>query len=54
MTAGHREPLKGGDEWDAFTRWRRVVSWARGELARVKRRFARRVRRQGRRKGWEE
>lgn len=39
-------PLKSGDEWDAFTRWRRVVAWQRGELRRVKRAFGKRMRRE--------
>lgn len=45
MAMGHREKLKGGDEWDAFTGWRRVVPWSPGALRRVKRRFNRRIRR---------
>jgi hypothetical protein len=50
---GHREPLRGGDEHDAFTRWRKVVAWRRGALRAVKRRFARRVRRAERQRGVE-
>jgi len=41
---GHRGEKKGGDEWDAFTSWRRVVFWQRGELKRLKRRYAKRQR----------
>lgn len=39
-----RIPLSA-DEFDAFTRWRRVVSWQRGELRKVKRGYWKRVRR---------
>jgi hypothetical protein len=46
---GHRGKLKTGDEWDAFTNWRKVVFWQRGELKRIKRRYAKRQRRAGRR-----
>jgi len=37
------------DEYDVTTRWRRVLTWRRGEVARVKRRMRRRERREGRR-----
>ncbi len=40
--------IKGGDEYDAFTAWRKVILWKRGELARIKRGYARRVRREAR------
>jgi len=34
-----------GDEWEAFhRRSRRIVRWRRGEIARIKRRFWRRIR----------
>ena len=42
---GYREKMKGGDEYDAFTGWRRVIKWSRGERAKIKRAFRRRVRR---------
>ena len=46
MAMGHREVMKGcGDEWDAFTGWRRYLHWQPGQLRRVKQRFNRRVRR---------
>ena len=42
---GHREPLKGGDEWDALTKGgRRVHSFKAGERKVIKRRFNKRVR----------
>jgi hypothetical protein len=42
-------PLRGGDEHDAFTRWRHFISWGRGHVARIKRGFNRRVRRMAKR-----
>jgi len=33
-----------GDEFDAFTRWRRLLNWHRGALKKVKRSFAKRTR----------
>lgn len=43
---GHREELKGGFEWDAFTGWRRVHNWNPGVRRYIKARFNRRVRRE--------
>ena len=37
-------PLRGGDEYDAFTRWRRFLKWKAGSIKRVKRRYWHRVR----------
>jgi hypothetical protein len=34
-----------GDEQDAFTGWRHVMSWQRGELRKIKRRAGKRERR---------
>lgn len=42
---GHRERLRDGWEWDAFTEWRRVLNLDRAD---IKRRFRRRVRRRTR------
>lgn len=42
---GHREPLRGGDEVDTFSRWRRLLKKRAGKFKRVKARFNRRVRR---------
>ncbi len=39
-----RIPLRGGDEYDALTRWRKVLIWRAGERARIKRRYRRRER----------
>lgn len=38
-------PMKGFDEYDAFTGWRRVMHWQPGERARIKATYNRRVRR---------
>jgi len=45
---GHREPKCGNDEWDAFTSWRKVLFWQRGELRRIKRGFNKRQRKSAR------
>jgi hypothetical protein len=37
------------DEYDAFTRWRKVLYWQRGELRKIKRGYNKRVRRLGKR-----
>jgi hypothetical protein len=42
-------PLRNQEEYDAFTGWRKVLRWSRGELARIKRAFNRRARRFSRR-----
>lgn len=46
---GHKEKLRGGDEWDAFTDWRKVVKMQRGELSKTKKRFNKRQRREAKR-----
>jgi len=38
--------LKGGDEQDAFTRWRHFLHWSKGDLKRIKRRLWKRQRRE--------
>ena len=45
---GHREPLKGGDEYDVFTGWRKVLKYtSRAGVCRwVKAKFNRRMRRE--------
>lgn len=40
-----RRACIGGDEQDAFTGWRKVLYWQRGELRRIKRRAGKRERR---------
>lgn len=50
---GWRERLVGGDEYDAFTGWRRVCIWRAGERAKIKRAFRRRVRRLAKMIRWE-
>ncbi len=37
--------MKTAEEYDAFTRWRRVLYWQRGELRKIKRRWSKRERR---------
>jgi hypothetical protein len=45
---GHREKLSG-DGFDAFARfWRRHIVWRRGEVAKIKRRYSKRNRRDAR------
>lgn len=39
------EPLKGGDEQDALSGWRRFLNWRPGERKAAKNKFWRRVRR---------
>lgn len=41
-------PVRGWDEQDAFTGWRRYLFWQRGELRRIKARANRRDRRRAR------
>ncbi|MDK1490502.1 hypothetical protein QN219_10570 [Sinorhizobium sp. 7-81] len=43
---GHREKLKGGDEWDAFTGWRKVMCYLDRPRVKhsIKKKFSRRVR----------
>lgn len=38
-------PMKSGDEYDALTGWRRVLSFKPGKRKRIKSAFRRRVRR---------
>ena len=49
MAMGHREKVRGGVEWDAFTGWRKVLSKRSGRNRWIKDHFMRRVRRQIRR-----
>ena len=37
-------PLKGGDEYDGLTRWRKFLYWKPGERKAIKRGFNRRER----------
>ena len=41
---GTKEPLRGGDEYDVLTRWRRLVRGRRLAAQKVKRRFWKRIR----------
>lgn len=45
---GHREKMRGGDEYDAFTRWKKLLKvFAKPGIAvKTKKRFNRRVRKQ--------
>ncbi len=42
-------PMKGGDEYDALTRWRKVLDWRAGERSWIKRKYRRRERHTARR-----
>ena len=42
---GHKEKMDAGDEFDVFTRWRKYISWNRGEIRKIKKMFTRRIRR---------
>ena len=45
---GHREKLNG-DGYDAFARhWRRLLAWRPGQVAKIKRAYSKRARRDGR------
>ena len=46
---GRRLRLRGGDEWDVVTGWRRVLHWRAGEVKKIKRKMNRRERKDGRR-----
>lgn len=43
-----RRACADGDEQDAFTGWRYVLRWQRGELRKIKRRASKRERRAAR------
>lgn len=38
-------PIKGGEEHDAFSRFRRYLRWKPGQIGKVKRGYQKRVRR---------
>jgi hypothetical protein len=40
-----KRPCESTDDYDAFTGWRRVHFWQRGELRKIKRRASKRDRR---------
>ena len=52
MKRNDRIPMKGGDEEDAFTSWRRVFGWRPGTIKAIKRKYNKRVRRTIRRELW--
>lgn len=41
-----KRPMKAWEEYDAFTKWRKYLYWQPGELKRIKRRAAKRERRE--------
>jgi hypothetical protein len=43
-----RRPIVSWEQQDAFTGWRRVMFWQRGELRRIKRRASKQERRRSR------
>ena len=45
----NKRPIKQPEEQDAYTGWRKVLFWQRGELAAVKRRTHKRERQEGKR-----
>ena len=42
-------PCKDGDEYDAFSGWRKVLHWKPGQLKKIKRAYNKRVRKAGKR-----
>jgi len=38
-------PLIDGEEQDVFTNWRKILSWHKGEIKKVKRKYNKRTRR---------
>jgi len=44
-TPKERIPMADGDEFDYFTRWRRVMTWGRGMGRWIKRKYNKRLRR---------
>ena len=46
MAMGHRNKMLGGDEYDAFTGWRKVLNRPYGGWKKTKQRFNKRVRRE--------
>ena len=50
---GHREKLKGGDEFDALTGWRRFLHWKPGTRKHIKRKVNKRIRREAKLKAYE-
>ena len=43
---GHRDKMKSGDEYDALTRWRRLLRWRPGQRRRIKQQHNKRLRRE--------
>jgi len=48
LTLRKRIPMKGGDEYDGLTKWKKYLHWRPGERKRIKRRYNKRARRAGR------
>ena len=46
MAMGHREKMRGGDEYDCFTSWKKVLGWRAGDRKKIKRRHNKRIRKQ--------
>ena len=44
MAMGHREKLKGGDEWDYLTKARRFYHHRAGQIKKIKQKFWKRNR----------
>lgn len=50
---GHRVKMRGGDEYDAFSNWRKVIAANHSERAKTKRRFNKRERRHAKQVGYQ-
>ena len=44
---GKRIPMKGGDEYDAFSKSRKFLRWKSGQLKKIKRAYNKRFRKYG-------
>lgn len=45
MKLGRTLPLKGGDEYDALTKWKKFLKWRAGQRKAIKRAYNKRQRR---------
>lgn len=49
---GTRTRLRGGDEYDAFSGWRRLLRWRAGQRRAIKQAHNQRLRKQARQAMW--
>ena len=47
---GRRQLLKGGDEYDVVTGWRRLLIWKKGQIRKAKRSMNKRERKESKEK----